>query len=105
MLTIVWNPRGFHLIKVLEKGRKFNIGHYIAEILEPISALNNAEVAVQKWTWKFHPMIHDYLHKMPPKNRGDKSRWSNGQKGKEMVFVILFCNVPHSTGTRLSEIP
>jgi hypothetical protein len=24
MFTIVWNLRGFHLIKVLEKGRKFN---------------------------------------------------------------------------------
>jgi hypothetical protein len=32
MLTIVWNPRGFHLIKVLENGRKFNAGDYIAEI-------------------------------------------------------------------------
>jgi hypothetical protein len=37
MLTIVWNPRGFHLIKVLEKRRKFNTGCYIAEILEPLS--------------------------------------------------------------------
>jgi hypothetical protein len=37
MLTIVWNPRGFHLIKVLEKGRKFNAGYYIAEVLEPLS--------------------------------------------------------------------
>jgi hypothetical protein len=37
MLTIVWNPRGFHLIKVLEKGRKFNAGYYITEILEPLS--------------------------------------------------------------------
>jgi hypothetical protein len=37
MLTIVWNPRGFHLIKVLEKGRKFNAGYYIAEILESLS--------------------------------------------------------------------
>jgi histone-lysine N-methyltransferase SETMAR len=37
MLTIVWNPRGVHLIKVLEKGRKFNAGYYIAEILEPLS--------------------------------------------------------------------
>jgi hypothetical protein len=27
MLTIVWNLRGFHLIKVLEKGRKFNAGY------------------------------------------------------------------------------
>jgi hypothetical protein len=24
MVTIVWNPRGFHLIKVLEEGRKLN---------------------------------------------------------------------------------
>jgi hypothetical protein len=31
MLTIVWNPGGFHLIKVLEKCRKFNTGYYIAE--------------------------------------------------------------------------
>jgi hypothetical protein len=31
MLKIVWNARGFHLIKVLEKGRRFNAGYYIAE--------------------------------------------------------------------------
>jgi hypothetical protein len=37
ILTIVWNPRGFHLIKVLENGRKFNAGYYTAEILEPLS--------------------------------------------------------------------
>jgi hypothetical protein len=37
LLTIVWNPRGFHLIKVLEKGRKFNAGYYIVEILESLS--------------------------------------------------------------------
>jgi hypothetical protein len=39
MLKIVWNPRGFHLIKVIEKGRKFNTGYYIAEILEPLPPL------------------------------------------------------------------
>jgi hypothetical protein len=43
MLTIVWNPRGFHLIKVLEKGRKFNTGCYIAEILEPLSQWRSIE--------------------------------------------------------------
>jgi hypothetical protein len=32
MLTTVWNPPVFHLIKVLEKDRKFNAGYYIAEI-------------------------------------------------------------------------
>jgi hypothetical protein len=39
MLTIAWNPREFHLIKVLEKGRKFKFeaDYYIAEILEPLS--------------------------------------------------------------------
>jgi hypothetical protein len=34
MLTIIWNPRGFHLIKVLEKDRKFNAGYHIAQIFE-----------------------------------------------------------------------
>jgi hypothetical protein len=28
MLTTVWNPCGFHLIKVLEKRRKFNADYY-----------------------------------------------------------------------------
>jgi hypothetical protein len=37
MLTLFWNSPGFHLIKVLEKGRKFNAGYYIAEILEALS--------------------------------------------------------------------
>jgi hypothetical protein len=45
MLTIVWNPCGFHLVKVLEKGRKFNAGYYIAEILEPLSQWRSIEAA------------------------------------------------------------
>jgi histone-lysine N-methyltransferase SETMAR len=45
ILTIVWNPRGFHLIKVLENGRKFNAGYYIAEILEPLSQWRSIEAA------------------------------------------------------------
>jgi hypothetical protein len=43
MLTIVWNPRGFHLIKVLRKGQKFNVGYYITEILEPLSQRRSIE--------------------------------------------------------------
>jgi histone-lysine N-methyltransferase SETMAR len=43
MLRIVSNPRGFHLIKVLENGRKFNSGHYIAEILESLSQWHSIE--------------------------------------------------------------
>jgi hypothetical protein len=45
MLTIVWNPGGFHLIKILEKGRKFNAGYYIAEILEPLFQWCSIEAA------------------------------------------------------------
>jgi hypothetical protein len=45
MLTIVWNPRGFHLIKILEKGRKFNAGYYIAERLRPLSQWRSIEAA------------------------------------------------------------
>jgi hypothetical protein len=45
MLTIIWNPSGFHLIKDLEKGRKFNAGYYIAEILEPLSQWRSIEAA------------------------------------------------------------
>jgi hypothetical protein len=42
---IVWNPPGFHLIKVPEKGRKFNARYYIAEILEPLSQRHSIEAA------------------------------------------------------------
>jgi hypothetical protein len=42
---IVWNPPGFHLIKVPEKGRKFNARYYIAEILEPLSQWRSIEAA------------------------------------------------------------
>jgi hypothetical protein len=29
MLTVVWNPIGFHVLKALSKGRKFNAQYYI----------------------------------------------------------------------------
>jgi hypothetical protein len=45
MLMIVWNPRGFHLIKVLEKGRKFHTGYYIAEVLKPLFQWRSIEAA------------------------------------------------------------
>jgi hypothetical protein len=45
MLTIVWNPRGFDLIKVPENSRKFNTGYYIAEILELLSQWRSVEAA------------------------------------------------------------
>jgi histone-lysine N-methyltransferase SETMAR len=45
MFTIVWNPHGFYLIKVLDKGRKFNAGYYIAEILESLSQWRSIEAA------------------------------------------------------------
>jgi hypothetical protein len=35
MLTVVWNPIGFHVLKALPKGRKFNAQYYI--IIQMIS--------------------------------------------------------------------
>jgi hypothetical protein len=39
MLTIVWNPSGFHLINVLPKGFKFkfNASFYVIQILGSLS--------------------------------------------------------------------
>jgi hypothetical protein len=45
MLTIVWNLCGFHLIEILDKGRKFNTDYYIAEVLEALSQWRSIEVA------------------------------------------------------------
>jgi histone-lysine N-methyltransferase SETMAR len=35
MVTIVWNPQGFHLVDALPKGQKFNANYYIDRILQP----------------------------------------------------------------------
>jgi hypothetical protein len=48
MLMIIWNPHGFHLIKVLEKGRKFNARYYVAEILESSSQGRSIEATGNK---------------------------------------------------------
>jgi hypothetical protein len=35
MVTIVWNPQGFHFVDALPKGQKFNANYYIDRILQP----------------------------------------------------------------------
>jgi hypothetical protein len=37
MLKVVWNPIGFHVLKALSKGRKFNTQYYTNDILVAIS--------------------------------------------------------------------
>jgi hypothetical protein len=37
MLTVVWNPIRFHVLKVIPKGCKFNAQYYINDILVAIS--------------------------------------------------------------------
>jgi hypothetical protein len=37
MLTVVWNPIGFHVLKGLPNGRKFNAQYYTNDILAAIS--------------------------------------------------------------------
>jgi hypothetical protein len=36
MLTIVWNPSGFHIVKALPKGWKFSAQYYTNNILRAI---------------------------------------------------------------------
>jgi hypothetical protein len=42
MLTVVWNPHGFHLVSFLPKGQKYTSQYYIDYILSEICALRDA---------------------------------------------------------------
>jgi hypothetical protein len=44
MLTIVWNPGGFHLVNILPKGFKFNASYYVTQILDPLSKWRRTQV-------------------------------------------------------------
>jgi hypothetical protein len=44
MLTIVWNPNGFHVIDVLPKGIKFNADHYITDAFIPWAEWRKTQV-------------------------------------------------------------
>jgi hypothetical protein len=37
MLTIVWNPSGFHLVNILPKQFKFNASYDLTQIFDPLS--------------------------------------------------------------------
>jgi hypothetical protein len=42
MLTMVWNPHGFHLVSLLPKGQKWTIQDYVDHILPEICTLRDA---------------------------------------------------------------
>jgi hypothetical protein len=44
MLTIVWNPGGFHLVNSLPKGFKFNASYYVTQILDLLSKWRRTQV-------------------------------------------------------------
>jgi histone-lysine N-methyltransferase SETMAR len=44
MITILWSPSGFHLIKLLLKGVKLNAGDYVAQILDPLSVWRRIQI-------------------------------------------------------------
>jgi hypothetical protein len=48
MVTIVWNPSGFHVVKALPKGSKFNAQYYINNILVAISDWRRLSVRTQQ---------------------------------------------------------
>jgi histone-lysine N-methyltransferase SETMAR len=44
MLSLVWNPGGFHLVNILPKGFKFNASYDLTQILEPLSKWRRTKV-------------------------------------------------------------
>jgi histone-lysine N-methyltransferase SETMAR len=44
MLTIVWNPGGFHPVNILPKGFQFNASYYVTQILDPLSKRRRTQV-------------------------------------------------------------
>jgi hypothetical protein len=44
MLSIVWNPGGFHAADVLSKGIKFNADHYITDVFIPLAKCRKTQV-------------------------------------------------------------
>jgi hypothetical protein len=52
--TFIWNPRVFHAINVLEKGRKFKVMHYITELLAPLSEWCASDAPERDRIWIVH---------------------------------------------------
>jgi hypothetical protein len=44
MITTVWNPSGFYLIKFLPKGFKFNASYYVTQNLDPLSVQRGTQI-------------------------------------------------------------
>jgi hypothetical protein len=45
MITIVWNPHGFHLLDALPKGQKFNASYYLEIVLNACSRVAHPGLA------------------------------------------------------------
>jgi hypothetical protein len=54
MVTIVWNPTGFHVIRVLPKGCKFNSSDSRNEILGPLSEWRSEQAGAAAQTLIVH---------------------------------------------------
>jgi hypothetical protein len=55
MLTIVWNPGGFHLVNILPNGFKFNASHSVTQILDPLSKWRRTQVGRTNRKLIVHP--------------------------------------------------
>jgi histone-lysine N-methyltransferase SETMAR len=54
LVTIAWNLHGFHLIKALPKGMKFNSQYYIHEILTSLLDWYNAQLGLAQQNLVIH---------------------------------------------------
>jgi hypothetical protein len=74
MVTIVWNPHGFHLVDALPKGQKFNPSYHINTIRQPLLESRSTEPALIS---SFMPTMHDLtpLEKLSNFARKIASKW------------------------------
>jgi hypothetical protein len=93
MLTIVWNPHGFHLIDVLPNGSKFNPGHHISHILSPLPEI----LALYQNDPRTHFLIHAdnaRIHRV----KELLSFWITIPDAKHLILLIRQIWLPQTSG-------
>jgi hypothetical protein len=81
MLTVVWNPIGFHVLRALPKGGKFNAQYYTNDIL----------VAISDWRWQTGETRQNKLWV-----HSDNARPHTAKMSKDYIGFNRMKQVPHS---------
>jgi hypothetical protein len=84
MLTVVWNPIGFHVLKALPKGRKFNVQYYINDIMVAISDWRR-QTGQTGGTWPNKLWVHS-----------DNARPHTAKMSRDYIGLNRMKQEPHS---------